>query len=75
LEGTHAPNRLNDILYQGHATSVREYITESILNPSAYVVKDFPDNQMPKDFVKKLSAGAVDKIVGLLPTEWVKGSL
>ena len=36
------------------------------LNPSAYVVKDFPDNQMPKDFGKKLSAGAVNKIVDYL---------
>ena len=31
-----------------------------------YVVKDFPDNQMPKDFGQKLSAGAVNKIVNYL---------
>jgi len=31
-----------------------------------YVVKDFPDNQMPKDFGLKLSAGAVNKIVDYL---------
>ena len=65
-EGSNAPNRLKDGDYKGKAKSVREYITESILSPSAYVVKDFPDNQMPKDFGKKLSAGAVNKIVDYL---------
>ena len=66
VEGTNAPNRIKDGNYKGKAQSVREYITESILNPSAYVVNDFPDNQMPKDFGKKLSAGAVNKIVDYL---------
>ena len=66
VEGTNAPNRIKDANYKGHAKSVREYITESILNPSAYVVTDYPDNQMPKDFGKKLSAGAVNKIVDYL---------
>ena len=66
MEGTNAPKRMKDPNYQGKAESTREYITESILNPSAYVVKDFPDNQMPKDFGLKLSAGAVNKIVDYL---------
>ena len=66
MEGTSAPKRMKDPGYQGKAESTREYITESILNPSAYVVKDFPDNQMPKDFGLKLSAGAVNKIVDYL---------
>ena len=66
VEGTNAPNRIKDSNYKGHAKSVREYITESILDPSAYVVTDYPDNQMPKDFGKKLSAGAVNKIVNYL---------
>ena len=66
MEGSNAPKRLKDPGYGGHATSAREYITESILNPSMYVVKDFPDNQMPKDFGLKLSAGAVNKIVDYL---------
>lgn len=65
-EGSNAPKRLKDPNYKGHAGSVKEYITESILNPSAYVVADFPDNQMPKDFGQKLSAGAVNKIVSYL---------
>jgi len=66
MEGSSAPKRMKDPGYQGKAKSTREYITESILKPSAYVVKDFPDNQMPKDFGLKLSAGAVNKIVDYL---------
>ncbi len=71
VEGTSAPRRLRSAEYKrspggGKAKSVREYITESILNPSAFVVPGFPDNQMPKDFGKKLSAGAVNKIVDYL---------
>ena len=66
VEGTSAPMRLKDPSYQGKAKSVREYVTESILDPSAFVVKPFPDNQMPKDFGLKLSAGAVNKIVDYL---------
>ncbi len=66
MEGSNAPQRLKDPGYNGHAMSTREYITESILNPSMYVVKDFPDNQMPKNFGQILSAGAVNKIVDYL---------
>src|SRR3989475_2217942 len=55
VEKTNAPQRLKDPAYKGKATSVREYIMESIINPSAYVVKPFPDNIMPKDFGKKLN--------------------
>ncbi len=71
VEGTSAPRRLRSPEYKrspggGKAKSVREYITESILNPSAFVAPGFPDNQMPKDFGKLLSAGAVNKIVDYL---------
>lgn len=66
VEGTNAPKRIKDSDYKGGAKSVREYITESIITPSAYVVKPFPDNVMPKIFGKKLSAGAVNKIVDYL---------
>lgn len=66
MEGSNAPKRLKDPGYKGRAKSTREYITESILQPSAYVVADYPDNQMPKDFGLNLSAGAVNKIVDYL---------
>ena len=65
-EGTNAPRRLRDPNYKGHAKTVREYITESVITPSAYVVKPFQDNLMPKVFGQKLSAGALNKIVDYL---------
>ncbi|MGH7255241.1 MAG: nitric oxide reductase, partial [Nitrospirales bacterium] len=66
VEGTNAPKRIKLPDYKGGAKTAREYITESILSPSAYVVKPFPDNVMPKIFGQKLSAGAVNKIVDYL---------
>lgn len=66
VEKTNAPTRLKDPGYKGTAKSVREYITESVISPSTFVVKGFPDNTMPKEFGKKLSAGALNKIVDYL---------
>jgi cytochrome c2 len=66
VEKTNAPTRLKDPDYKGKATTVREYIMESILTPSMYVVKPFPDNIMPKDFGKKLNAAALNKIINYL---------
>ncbi len=66
VEKTNAPNRIKDPAYKGKATTVREYIMESILTPSMYVVKPFPDNIMPKDFGKKLNAAAINKIIDYL---------
>jgi cytochrome c2 len=65
-EGTNAPLRLKDKDYHGTAKTVPDYIMESIVSPSAYVVKPFPDNTMPKVFGQKLSAGAIKKIVDYL---------
>jgi mono/diheme cytochrome c family protein len=66
VEGTNAPNRIKDPAYKGGAKTVREYITESVISPSTYVVKPFPDGVMPKIFGQKLSAGALNKIVDYL---------
>jgi mono/diheme cytochrome c family protein len=65
-EGTNAPNRIHDPAYKGAAKSTPEYIMESVVSPSTYVVKGFPDNLMPKIFGQKLSAGALKKIVDYL---------
>lgn len=65
-EGTNAPLRLKDPAYKGTAKSTSEYIMESVVSPSTYVVKPFPDNTMPKVFGQKLSAGALKKIVDYL---------
>ncbi len=66
VEKTNAPQRLKDPAYKGKATSVREYIMESIITPSAYVVKPFPDKIMPQDFGKKLNAAAINKVIDYL---------
>jgi cytochrome c2 len=65
-EGTNALLRMKDKDYKGSAKTVPDYIMESIVSPSAYVVKPFPDNTMPKVFGQKLSAGAMKKIIDYL---------
>jgi cytochrome c2 len=65
-EGTNALLRMKDKDYKGSAKTVPDYIMESIVSPSAYVVKPYPDNTMPKIFGQKLSAGAIKKIVDYL---------
>ena len=65
-EGTNALLRMKDKDYKGSAKTVPDYIMESIVSPSVYVVKPFPDNTMPKVFGQKLSAGAIKKIVDYL---------
>ena len=63
---TKAATRLKDSSYQGKATTPREYVIESILDPSAYVVPLFPANVMPEIYGSRLSALAVDKVVSYL---------
>ncbi len=63
---TTAPGRMKDKAYRGKAKTIREYVTESIIHPSTYVVKGFPDNLMPKVFGQKLTGGAIDKMADYL---------
>ena len=71
-EKTNALDRMKDARYKGKAKSVREYVRESILDPSAYVVMNeetgelFPDGLMPPDFKNKISVEALDKIVNFI---------
>ena len=58
--------RLKDPKYNGKATTIREYITESILYPSIYVPHGYPDNFMPKNYGTVLSGLALDKMVEYL---------
>ncbi|NKB81820.1 MAG: c-type cytochrome [Nitrospirales bacterium] len=64
--GSTAHERLADANYQGQATTEREYILESVLNPGAYVVPGYPDRVMPRWYGQKLSAKALDKIADYL---------
>ena len=71
-EKTNAPMRIKDPNYKGKARNTREYVQESILNPSAYVVfneaegEPFPDGLMPPDFASKLSVNALEKLVDFI---------
>lgn len=64
--GTTGVLRLADPAYRGTATTVREYVVESILNPGLYVVPGFPGQAMPGWYGQKLSAGALDKMAAYL---------
>ncbi|HBP89982.1 MAG TPA: hypothetical protein PKK23_06890 [Nitrospirales bacterium] len=64
--GTNGPLRLADPQYQGTATTVREYIQESILNPGAYVVPGYSDRVMPRWYGKRLNAMALNRIAEYL---------
>jgi len=66
LVGTTGPQRLADPSYKGEAKTVHDYIVESILTPSAYVVTGFPDHVMPRWYGQKLSATAVEKMAAYL---------
>lgn len=66
--GLTGPARLADPAYRGEATTVREYVIESILSPGTYVVAGFPAHAMPRWYGQKLSASAVEKIATYLET-------
>jgi mono/diheme cytochrome c family protein len=46
--------------------SAEEYIHESILNPSAYVVEGYQDNIMPKNFGSLLDSNEISDLVAFL---------
>jgi sulfur oxidation c-type cytochrome SoxX len=48
--------------------SAEEYIHESIVNPSAYVVEGFPDGVMPQNFAEILTEEQIADIVAFLLT-------
>lgn len=63
---TLGPRRLNDRAYRGKTSTVREFVTESILDPSIYVTPSYPDNVHPKVYGQKLTALAVTRMVEYL---------
>ncbi len=63
---TLGPKRLNDKAYRGKARTVREFVTESILDPSIYVTPNYADNLHPKVYKQKLTALAVTRMVDYL---------
>jgi hypothetical protein len=71
-EKTNALNRIKDPKYKGSAKNTKEYVKESILNPSAFVVFNeaegapYPDGLMPTTFSQMLSVDALDKLVDFI---------
>jgi hypothetical protein len=63
---TTGPVRLADPTYRGHATTVHEYVVESVIEPGVFVVPGYPAGTMPTWYGAKLSALALEKIASYL---------
>ena len=64
--GVTGRQRLADPLYRGKATTVHEYVVESVVTPSVFVVPGYPERTMPEWYGAKLSALALQKIAEYL---------
>jgi cytochrome c2 len=77
IEGTNAARRIASPEYKAamkagtaHATTPKEYVIESIMDPSAFIVPGFPapggKSLMPADFSNKFTYAAVSKLADFL---------
>lgn len=64
--GLTGAQRLKDPRYLGHATTVHDYIVESVLEPQRFVVAGYPERTMPTWYGAKLSALALEKMASYL---------
>lgn len=71
--GTTGKARLNDPVYRGNATTVRDYILESVLEPQRFIVPGYPEHTMPEWYGSKLSALALEKIASYLERQAEEG--
>jgi hypothetical protein len=71
LLGTTGPARLADPSYRGHAQTVHDYVTESVIEPGVFIVPGYPANTMPTWYGTKLSALALEKIASYLERQGV----
>ena len=46
--------------------SAEEYILESILDPSAFVIEDYPDDVMPKNYNELIESDQISDLVAFL---------
>ena len=81
IEGTNAPNRIKSPEYlkrvkegKAHAKTPREYVMESIMDPSAFIVPGFADDML-KDFKHKFTVSGLDVIVNHLLAQNVETAL
>jgi hypothetical protein len=70
--GTTGGQRIRDPSYEGQAQTVREYITESVLDPRQFIVQGYPALTMPTWYGSKLSALALEKIITYLEQQTAK---
>ncbi len=66
--GTQAPEIIQEAGYKGQATSGPQYLYESIVKPSAFVVTGFNDGVMPNNFATTLTEEQIFDIVAYLNT-------
>lgn len=64
--GVTGGQRLADPSYRGRASTVHEYVVESVVDPSVFVVEGYPERTMPVWYGAKLSALALEKIADYL---------
>lgn len=64
--GVTGGQRLADPSYRGRAATVHEYVVESVVAPSVFVVPGYPERTMPEWYGVKLSALALEKIAEYL---------
>jgi hypothetical protein len=64
--GTTGEQRISDPRYGGQATTVHDYVIESVLEPGRFLVPGYPDRTMPTWYGTKLSALALMKIATYL---------
>lgn len=64
--GVTGGQRLADPSYRGKAGTVHEYVVESVVDPSVFVVPGYPERTMPEWYGAKLSALALEKIAEYL---------
>ena len=63
-----ASETVSDAAYQGSATSIEEYLQESILNPDAHVVDGYQPGMMFQKYAEELSDQEVADLVAFLAT-------
>lgn len=67
--GTVAAERIEQSDYPGEATSVEEYIRESIVNPNVHIVEGYPQNVMPQNFSETIPEEDINALVDYLVSQ------
>jgi len=63
---TNAAQEIQSPEYNGQATTVAEYLRESIVNPNAYIVKGYQPDVMPQTYGQTLTDQQINDLVAFL---------